>query len=1124
MAADSTLAIMESLELLKQKQATPSPLPAPDLEQKLGSPASTEDSSVNMELDQIVKLVKKRDGRGALILLEDLAPKVSRQGVSDLSRLRFYVNKAAAHLALSDFDQARHELDVAHGIDPRHPKVLLNLAQVCFVSKEYDAVLGHVGQMLQDNPADADANAFRLAALAGSGRDGEVEEILAESPNFLQTGQCQFLLAQVRLDQGRYAEAEKHLRRLGDFDDAESPDAMELLARTIALDTQQQLLSLRVPAHLIPPELRRRLQESEEISSKAIAAFEKAGATTGLGVAFANRSVTRILLGNDKEARSDCEQALGRDPSLDQVRANLGRLHMVAGNFREAIDAFRSVRDSDTAAAIHPLLAMAHLKGDQPAAALLEINKCVERGSTAVAVLEIKLMACEACGDNPGVKETLDSISKHSDRYESQRVTARHKARIEELSEAISIVEKLSAEQPTVIENKLLLADWLFRASRFADSARAYESIPVRPGASRESDRCLIALYNSVQLKRALAWAKTARGSGPALECATEIEARLQEQLGQLDEALGLRRLLLDAGIRPEHQRLAIAGIFLRQGKPSEASSAVLEIEAPELLDDIEDLEEAARLSCALNLPSAIEIAYEYLQKAMDDPDGHLLYISAFLKRDREDRFEVSEVAVDCSVTYACGGQSRTITIHRGKTDVGRDRFSADHDLAKAILGKQIEERCNVRPDDNAQEELRITAIESKFVRAFRESLDRFPERFPTHQGIQRFDAADGDFSQLTAMAERRREHSEKILQHYDSQSIPACVAGQLLGHSSRSFFLALSKDMSKVKHSFPGTSDEMTEEAGDLATCSAMLLEASAICTLSALGMLGAALGVLRNPSVTQQTMDSLRSEVIPSLRENRAGVFYSPGPGQIRLIEKTAAEAEIEQREILELVALLSDRSQVVAPAGDFGIGLFENEYCREAWGVEALSTLATAGEFGRLLISGDLALKIQAKQTFGIKSAGSLAILRHMKGNGTISADRYHESVLWLVQHNYAFVAIGKDDVIWLLRRHNWSVVSEVSEFLVASLAGPNCLEIGATKIAVDILHEVWREPIMAQRKALICDAVVRAVVSGRNRITAFQALLRFNASQSPIWTPATGEIEAILRGWLGVARQM
>ena len=97
-----------------------------------------------------------------------------------------------------------------------------------------------------------------------------------------------------------------------------------------------------------------------------------------------------------------------------------------------------------------------------------------------------------------------------------------------------------------------------------------------------------------------------------------------------------------------------------------------------------------------------------------------------------------------------------------------------------------------------------------------------------------------------------------------------------------------------------------------------------------------------------------------------------------------------------------------------------------------------------------------------------------------------------------------------------RSAWTPSPRVAK-VVATLAGPDCALHDAVNVALDVLHEIWADPVPHATKIAFLDLMIQVLVTGRNGTVVLKALGQRNATRSRIWTNATGEIQQSIQLW-------
>lgn len=1114
-------------EVMEHLRSGPSPgaesLPyRPPVEMDATSRAITdEDRKAEIQLDLIKALVDKRKTSAALGLLATLQDSVDRGHVSPPVRFRFFVNKGVCLMLEGKWDQAEAEFQAAQILEPDNRKALINLAQVARFRDRQEEALAYLGRVLAEDPNDANANSLRLACLYELGKVAEIQVALEAQPALANDSSVLYTLAYIALDQQKFDEAEHYLRRHNELD-ASHPEAWEMLGRAIVIPAQRQLQQTAASPNWIPDSSRQRIEEAETYLSRAEELLAASESRRELKFTLINRGVARTLLGRFDDARQDYEYALRIDPSLQEVMRNLGSLYLHTGRSDEAIRYFEQITSPTLKLEVAPLLAAAYLDHKKPAAAraLLEPLADSMDAEERLIVKDLLLVACQRLKDAAACAGLLNSLASHPEDPDAHRIAAEYYAREGNFDQAVksaqSAVEK--AGDGRAARYRLLLGDILYRANRFDEAADAYALVPVPTDDSPESRRHLIALFNAGRIGKALQVAQTVRKGGRAIPDFSEIEALIYERTGDVDFANRLRAELLDSGAYAGRQKLKMALNHYRRDRRDDAARLTLEVDLGAIEEDSESVRDAAMLRTLLGLPDALVFAWRLLEAEPNDPEVHLFYVNTFFRREEVDKplFHPDTIAVDCVVTLRHGTETQTLTIVEGNSDTARNLFSIEHRFAEALLGKRTGDRIRYPTGEPSEAEYEILGVQSKFVQSFQDCMGRFNERFPAHYGLTRVEVEKDDITKIVVMLEHQRARAERILDLYRSGQLPACAGARLFGKSDVEMFRALVEDRQIKVLSYHGTLDRLQEEASALAKANSVLLESSALVTLQSLGIMEKLPVAFESLHVTQLQVDSLTEVIANLFPEKQTGHLFSDSPGHIQMVSRTSEEAVREKTFYEQLLEFMRSHCQVAMPTGHEDREEFRKPEVQRILGAVAISTLSIAAGTGMLIASDDLPLRILALNSHSTSSVGTLSLLKHLRSRSLISGSEYHAAIQWLVERGYSFVSIDKDDVVWVLRKSNWSPTPEVATFLQV-LSGPDCNGRDAISVGLDVLRELWNEPLPSATQQLVSDLILRALVTGRDFHQVLRALEALNSRRSAIWTPAMGQIQQVIRSW-------
>ncbi|MBA3973802.1 MAG: hypothetical protein C0504_06240 [Candidatus Solibacter sp.] len=1114
----------EMMDLLKSRPGpgTESLSYRPAVETDATSRATTEeDRKANITLDSIKVLIDTRRTSAALSLLATLQDSVDKGHVSSPVRFRFIVNKGVCLMLEGKWDEAEAEFEAAQILEPNNRKALINLAQVAHFRGRQNEALAYVERVLSQDPSDPSANALRLACLYELGRGDEVQAALEAQPALADDGVVLYTLAYIALDQQKFDEAELYLRRHNKVDET-YPEAWEMLGRAIVIPAQRQLQQTAASTNRIPDDLRERIEEAESCFTRAEELLQAADSRRELKLTAMNRGVARTLLGHFEAARQDFETALRIDPSMEDLKRNLGSLCLHMGKPAEALQFFEQIQSSALRAEVSPLMAAAYLALKQPASARAVLAPIIDSDhpDEKLFVEDLYIQACQKMGETVECEARLASLSSRSGSPAARRIEADYHVRQRNWDQAITCARQAAelAPDPLKPRYQLMLADTLFRADRFGEAAEIYQLLPIPSDESSESRQRLISLYNSGRLQKALEVAQAVRNGGSAIADFSEIEALVFERAGSPATANRLRSELLDAGAHPERQKLRMAINHFRMGENDHAASRTLDVSLDSIASDSESLRDAAMLRTLLGLPDALVFAYRLLQQDPNSPEAHVFYVNTFLRREEVDHslLNPETVGKDCEVALCRGAEKQALTIVEGESDTAKDWISTEHDLAKHLVGKRAGDKFRFPEGEPTEAEYEIKGVQSKYVRAFQECMGRFNVRFPAHYGLTRIDVKDDDITQIVLMLERQRAHADLILSFYSNGQLPSCAAARLFGKSDVETFRALVQDPRIKVLSYYGSLARMGEETAALSVARAILLEASALVTLQSLGLLLKVAAAVDRVCVTQQQVDALAEAVASLFPEKQTGHLFSDSPGHIQMVSRTSEEAIREQGFYQQLLSFVRTNCQVLAPGGEVGLGHFGKVEDQSILGSAALSAISTSAESGILLVSDDLPLRSLARNSYAVVTAGTLSLLKCLRTRSVISEDEYHEAVQWLVGRGFSFVSVDNRDLIWVLKRNGWSPKGEVAAILQA-LTGPGCNQQDALSVGLDVLHEIWAEPLPPATQQLTSDLLLLALVTGRNGLEVLHALEAMNRRRSLIWTPATEQIRSVIRSW-------
>ena len=222
-----------------------------------------------------------------------------------------------------------------------------------------------------------------------------------------------------------------------------------------------------------------------------------------------------------------------------------------------------------------------------------------------------------------------------------------------------------------------------------------------------------------------------------------------------------------------------LAMVQFRCGDRDAALETILRIDVSELGHDSQALMKLAHMKHFLGATDYTNDAYLSRRYGLNDPDAHLGYFRLFQGRD-EDWKEPIVVGPGCSVRIKIDDEEQWWQIlEDGEEPYGPRELSPDDLLAQRLLGRRVGDVV-VQRQGLGGLSYEITALQSKYARAYQETLEDFPTRFPDNMSLSRV-KLDEDFTQIFQTIELRDQFVRNAEGLYKSQQLP--FANLLLPH-----------------------------------------------------------------------------------------------------------------------------------------------------------------------------------------------------------------------------------------------------------------------------------------------------------------------------------------------------
>ena len=649
-------------------------------------------------------------------------------------KFRILTNLAACAYSEEDITRACDLLESAYLLQPMNPKAIANAAFAAHLRGESVRAVELAYKAREVTPQDSQATSVLLWEFSEREETERLEELLAAETWISQDPQCALLLAEIRMQQSRFEDAYAIYRsRVSEV--PEDYDAYLALS--------QCLLNSFYASNLPPAYDKSSLKLLSDAESEATLTLELLKQTqlsARLHAALVVRAGARILLDKTEEATHDLDTVLGEAPYHPGATYSKGLLLLKRGRPAEARAALESIRDHRVRADATIPLADACLESGDAAAAvellkgtiILDSPSWAEVGGAELLLrAEVKIGLEDSVG--PALEHALSQNPSDS-RLLTLAAARSHMLNDVEAAERslVQAIEHAHHDDRQAMQTQL---GALYESEQRFTEAAAIFGMAVGDNLSHPAAiPFLTSLANSGQHRRALDLAKRIRAHDiQAPRVVFEVEAQILEYAGAFCSLVRQLEALCSHPDATSINWVRLAVAQFRAGRRGDALKTISLIDVSNLADDPVSVLKVAQMKRMLGDPQYLHDAYLARRYGLSVADVHIGYFQLFIgmddKLDQPDTIEPGRV-----VRMKSDEEERWwFILDEGERSHGPHELTVRDELAQRLLGKRIGDIVVLRQGPEEVEELsyEITDVQSKFVRAFQETLSEFSTRFP---------------------------------------------------------------------------------------------------------------------------------------------------------------------------------------------------------------------------------------------------------------------------------------------------------------------------------------------------------------------------------------------------------
>ena len=1000
---------------------------------------------------------------------------------------RIITNLGACALADEDFHGACLLLEEAFQLQPENVKAIANAAVAANLGHDSAQAIELALKARELDPQNPQATAVLISELSEANKSEQLEQLVATEEWITQDSQCGLVLAGIRTQQTRFEDAAMLCRSIIEVAPKDANAHMAL---------SQNLFNQAQTGHSPNAHTEQSLAFLEEAEVEATQAIEILIQTQLMArrqEALVIRALARALLGATNEAMRDLDEVLNENPSHSDAAFNKGLLLLQEDRIGEARRAFESIRDPmRSAEAVLPLADASLATGDATAAAtLLKGTVTLDdpewrdvRRAEVLSMAETKIGAQDSVGP-----DLAAALAKQPDNARLLTVAAVRRGIFgDSEGEEVLLNRALEhARDADRLEIQLRLGALYHASDRFAEAADCLAEVVGKVPSHPTATLLLVCLVNSKRLREALDWARTMREvhrQPPRI--ALEVEAQILDHVGDLQAALLRLREICSRADATSVNQVNLALAQFRHGEHDAALKTILRIDISTLRSHPKSVLALAQMKLLLGQSDYLNDAYLARRYRLDDPSAHLGYFTMFLGRDK-DWVEPETIGPGCAVLLKNETEEQWWQIlDDGEEPNGSYDIPQNHDLAQRLMGGTVGDTIVLR-EGMEYLSYEVTALQSKYVRAFQETSAEFTTRFPGNMEMYRIEIKNDDFTKLFQNVERRDQFVRRASELYRQGRLPFASFSALIGRSVVEVWQAsvwhahTANDFTKIRFG-TGSAEDAEHARILLREADVVVLELLALLTVYKLGLIESIKRRFRRVVVPQYVIDELQTiHGMAVMNPAPAGWLSKGSDGEYIMVEM-AAESWTTWREHVGSLLTFAQSLERIASYPLLGaedpakvIDALTSAGAGAAYAGDEQSTTS------HILVCDDVGLT-QFTHSIGIEAVNTQSILQELNASNTITDEAYSTWIEELVLLNYWFVQVRPEDIFRRLEANDY-ITTDGTRAMFGILEGPDCSEDSAVTVTSEVIVQLAGRAPRGQVELLLF-LVIATLRHGRN----------------------------------------
>jgi tetratricopeptide (TPR) repeat protein len=1031
------------------------------------------------ELDQIRESIKENNPTVALKYLGGLKNRVWLN-TTPVVQYRILTHEGAANLHLNRYHEAGKKFIEALQYNPDDEKSIENAAFGHLLLGESSTAKKLAFNVLNNiNPTSSRAYSIIIQAASS---DEEIKKVISEIPEYVkETQDVAHVIGNYAYNKGDLNRAKKWLEISIKNEIENIPDIRALLGSA--------LLQMVLTDHTTIPGYQLNAGQ-KELLTRSIGLFTHSWNTMiDLNLQklhthwLVNRGIAKRLLNDHGGYKRDIGDAFNLDSSNPTNIYFKALSEFENGEYENAIHLLKDILGVTEQPGVLSLYIESLRKSEKFENAINEINKFLgidicsdEKEKLYKILINIYL----DLGDYGEAQKICETRLKE-DPANIQRIVdlSRVMRRSGNTDEAISILNNSKNEisESSTTQDLVELADEFFALELFDEARSIYEKFVDITQSTELTYRIVESYYRCGEIGKALMICKSLRGEHGPIPHISQIEAAIDNEIGDLSEARKvyeeyLKKFPDDFGIK-----LELAVLNLR----CDNLDVVDEFLKSRFDIDSLSFENSAKIAHLFGqrglVKKYIEILYETRRKFFDNNQAHRIYIGAILNNENEEWLDrPTRVAADTVVWIEdqSGEAQHHIIENRKDADMRQNELGICHSLSQKLLGESVGD--TISYTSPVSEEIRkISRIENKYIYAFQESLNRFNQLFP----------------KIKDLVIKNSNRNKNILEYYQNRKLTVGAVANLIQKNVFYIWSDLIKSSDLGIYCTGGSAEERKHASSLIKRTAKLIIDPISLATIIELKVGDIIIDNFGKLGVAQSTVDIIKDAIIGQ-KGIRPKSFMSPGKGDENVILHDVSPESVHKtlKKFEEMLSWVRTNCEIVPCKAALNMKRSQKIEYDSQLGQSFIDTILIASQSGNILYSDDGLLRAVAKEPFNAEGVWTQILLMDCVNRNALEKGKYNKMIIDLVNLHYhhtsinsgVLTSINSGVLVEAAKEANWKLEYPFTDVLDI-LSEKHSDEPSAFNVSVDFTSSLWKERIQKEDRNWLFLNLLTTLTTGR-----------------------------------------